>query len=45
MYRAELNAAIAPIAIGIPVSPNKAVNAIELNGAVPTTVMIPEQSP
>ena len=32
---------MAPIAIGTPVKPNNAVNAIELNGAVPTTVIIP----
>src|SRR5699024_9079724 len=31
----------APIAIGVPVSPNNAVNAIELKGAVATTVIIP----
>ena len=38
---AELNAAMAPIAIGAPVKPSNAVRAIELNGAVPTTVIIP----
>src|SRR5699024_209386 len=37
----EPNTANAPIAIGTPVNPNIAVRAIELNGAVATTVMTP----
>src|SRR5699024_3153355 len=37
----EPKTAKAPIAIGTPVKPSIAVNAIELNGAVATTVMTP----
>ncbi len=37
----EPNTANAPIAIGSPVNPNIAVKAIELKGAVATTVTIP----
>ena len=37
----ELNTAKAPIAIGVPVKPSIAVSAIELSGAVATTVNIP----
>ncbi len=41
MINDEPNDTMAAIAIGKPVIPKRAVRAIELNGAVPTTVMMP----